>query len=100
MIYITQVIYVKEGREADFHAFEAEAIPLLKKHGGRLHQRIRPGKENYIEGEDELPYEIHLVSFPSEDRFKDFMQDDARQLLVPLKEASVRSMLLIRGELL
>jgi hypothetical protein len=30
MIYITQLIFVKEGKEATFLEFEDDAIPLMK----------------------------------------------------------------------
>lgn len=31
MLYITQLIYIKEGQEAIFHRFEDIAIPIISK---------------------------------------------------------------------
>ena len=97
MIYITQLIFVKDGHESDFHAFEDVAIPLIEKYNGQLIYRIRPAKENFVSSEQELPYEIHLVSFPAEADLANFMKDDSRKKVIHLKEKSVRSQLLIKG---
>lgn len=98
MIYITQLIFVREGSEALFHQFEEVAIPLIAKYNGQLIYRVRPPREAFISGEDELPYEIHLVSFPAESDLANFMKDDSRGKVIHLKEASVRSQLLIKGQ--
>jgi hypothetical protein len=44
-----------------------------------------------------VPYEIHLVRFPSEEAFSRFASDGERQRFLHLKEDSVGSSLLIRG---
>ena len=43
MIFITQLIYLKEGQETIFHQFEDIAIPIIAKYNGRLLLRVRPG---------------------------------------------------------
>lgn len=73
MIYITQLIYLKEGQAAVFDEFEAVAIPLIPKYNGELLLRLRPDPADFIESSLEKPYEIHLVSFPSEADFLAFM---------------------------
>ena len=35
MIYITQLIYIKEGQEKMFHEFEDVAIPIIAKYNGK-----------------------------------------------------------------
>jgi uncharacterized protein (DUF1330 family) len=97
MIYITQLIFVNEGKESVFHEFEDHAIPLIEKYSGKMLQRIRPDKSNFISGEPDKPYEIHLVSFPSEKDLEAFMKDDTRQKFLHLKQESVRSTLLVKG---
>ena len=49
MIYITQLIYTRDGKESVFHEFEETAIPLIKKYNGRLLLRIRPDDKSFIE---------------------------------------------------
>ena len=97
MIYITQLIYVKVGQEDVFDQFEAVAIPIIAKYNGQLLLRIRPQREAYIENSIENPYEIHLVSFDSDDDFKSFAQDKERQKFVHLKEQSIEKVVLLKG---
>lgn len=98
MIYITQLIFIKEGQEEKFLEFERHAIPLMEKHKGKLLYRMRPNKESFIDAADEVPYEIHLVSFDSEHDLDQFMNDNDRLKFIHLKDESVRSMLLLKGE--
>ena len=97
MLYITQLIYLKEGQENVFHQFEELAIPIISKYNGRLLLRVRPGDNAFIEIDVEKPYEIHLVLFDAEKDFDDFMQDKERQKFLHLKEQSIKSLLLIKG---
>ncbi len=98
MIYLTQLIFVKEGKENVFHEFENFAIPLMEKYNGRIIHRLRPQKENYISSSEEEPYEIHFISFNSEEDLAKFLKDDTRQKFMHLKNESVQSSLLIKGE--
>ena len=98
MIYITQLIFVKEGKEDIFNQFEAMVLPLMEKYSGRLIYRIRPGAKSLIEGDQVIPYEIHLISFESDGDFNNFLQDDVRKAFLHLKEESVQSSILIKGE--
>ena len=75
MIFLTQLIYVKEGQESVFHQFEDVAIPAIRKYNGRLLLRIRPLDNSFIEHHIEKPYEIHLVEFETEQDFQNFSND-------------------------
>jgi uncharacterized protein (DUF1330 family) len=97
MIFITQLVYIREGQESVFHQFEDIAIPAISKYNGRLLLRVRPGKEDYIESHIAAPYEIHLVSFETDNDFANFMQDEERKQFLHLKEQSVTSVLQIKG---
>lgn len=97
MIYITQLIYLKEGQESIFHQFEAVAIPTIAKYNGRLLLRVRPDAGSFIEHSIDRPYEIHLVEFDSEQDFHHFMQDEERKKFLHLKEKSIKSSVLIQG---
>ena len=98
MIYLTQLIYVNEGQEAVFHQFENLAIPLIKKYNGQLLLRVRPTDDAYIDEQlIDKPYEIHFVSFESEQDFRAFTQDESRKQFLHLKEQSVRAAILIQG---
>lgn len=98
MIFVTQLIYINEGSEAVFHDFEQQAIPLIKKYNGRLLFRLRPQKSAFIEISTEPPYEVHLVSFETEEDFQRFLEDEERKQFLHLKEQSIRSAVLIQGK--
>jgi hypothetical protein len=97
MIYITQLIYLKEGQEAVFNKFESFAIPIIPKYNGKLELRIRPIKDTIIESSIEQPYEVHLVSFKTEEDFERFKMDEERKQYLHLKQQSVRVAILIKG---
>lgn len=97
MLYLTQLIYIKEGQELVFDQFEAIAIPAIAKYNGRLLFRLRPAVNAFIEIAIEQPYEIHLAEFASEADFRQFMQDEDRKRFLHLKEQSIRSVWLIKG---
>lgn len=98
MIYITQLIYIKKGQESVFHQFEALAIPIISNYNGRILLRIRPDDASVIEKNIEKPYEVHIVSFDSEQDFENFKQDKTRQEFLHLKEQSIQSVLSIQGK--
>ena len=98
MLYITQLIYIKEGQEEIFHQFEDVAIPLISKYNGRLMLRIRPGDNAFIENTIDKPYEIHLVEFDAESDFEAFMRDEERKKFLHMKEQSIKAVMLIKGE--
>ncbi|HQQ99063.1 MAG TPA: DUF1330 domain-containing protein [Cyclobacteriaceae bacterium] len=97
MIYITQLIYVVSGQERVFDEFERIAIPIIARYNGRLLLRIRPSAKDMIEGEIEMPYEIHLVEFESINDFDRFKLDDERSSFLHLKEQSIRASVMIQG---
>lgn len=97
MIFITQLIYLKEGQETIFHEFENLAIPIIGKYNGRLLLRIRPTDETIVEHTLDIPYEIHLVEFATEQDFENFRKDKERSQFLHLKEQSIHTALLIKG---
>jgi uncharacterized protein (DUF1330 family) len=97
MIYLTQLIYIKNGQEDVFHQFEDIAIPAISKYNGRLLVRVRPDEQAFVETHIGKPYEIHLVEFKSEQDFLNFQQDEERRKFLHLKDQSVESILLVKG---
>lgn len=97
MMYITQLIYIKEGQEQIFHQFEDIAIPLISKYNDRLLLRLRPGEASVIEATIDKPYEVHLVEFGTEDDFENFTHDEERKQFLHLKEQSIKAVILIKG---
>ncbi len=59
MIYLTILLFVKEGKEGVFEEYEGAVLPLMKDFGGEILYRIRPEKSNYIAAQKEVPFEVH-----------------------------------------
>ncbi len=97
MVYVTQLIHVREGREAEFERFEAIVLPRLNAYRGELVLRLRPDPASRIGGTAELPYEVHVVRFETEEDLGRYSQDEERQRWIHLKDGSVRSALLVKG---
>jgi len=100
MIFITQLVYIKQSQEEVFDQFEAIAIPTISKYNGRLLLRLRPNEGNFIEHHIDKPYEIHLVEFNTEQDFENFMKDEERKKFLHLKEQSIKSVIIIKGRTL
>ncbi|MEO9967714.1 MAG: DUF1330 domain-containing protein [Reichenbachiella sp.] len=98
MIYITQLIFVKEGKESVFQEFESHVIPIMQAYSGRMVYRVRPSQEAFVDGDEEKPYEIHIVSFESEEKLQEFLKDDTRMRFKHLKDESVRAILMFKGK--
>jgi hypothetical protein len=98
MIYFTQLIFIREGKEDTFHAFEDQVLPLLQRHNGELIYRVRPPKSAVIATTLEYPYEIHLVSFTDREGFEAYRDDPERLKHMHLKDESVERIMLIEGK--
>lgn len=100
MIFITQLIYILDGQEATFKEFESLSIPIISKYRGELLIRTRTNESTVIQNNIEIPYEIHIVKFLTESDFQNFIKDEARKSYLHLKEKSIKSSILIKGEIL
>ena len=99
MVYVTQLVYVLEGREQQFLEFEATVLPLLAKYRGELVLRLRPDPAAFVAGSAELPYEVHVVRFATDEDLAAYVDDGDRRRVLSLKDTSVRSSMTIRGTL-
>jgi uncharacterized protein (DUF1330 family) len=97
VIVLTQLVYVHPGHEAAFDAFEEVALTAVARHGGAVLLRVRPPAASVLAGTLEPPYEVHLISFPSDEHFARFAADPERARVLHLKAESVRAALLYRG---
>ncbi|QNF34473.1 DUF1330 domain-containing protein [Adhaeribacter swui] len=97
-LYLTLLVYVRKGEEETFLKYEDQVLPLLPQYYGELVYRIRPDKSNFVHATDELPYEIHLLTFPTTQDFENFRQDPERLKHQPLFTKSVRKVLLLPGQ--
>jgi hypothetical protein len=99
MIYLTQLIYVHEGHEHDFQRFEDIVLPRLIQYAGELVLRLRPDRASMIAGSSELPYEVHVLRFETEEGLDGYSLDEERRRWLHLKDQSVHRAILIKGVL-
>jgi len=97
MIYITQLIYIIDGQEDVFDEFESVAIPIIAKYNGKLMLRTRPNDQTIIESNMDNPYEVHIVSFETNEDFENFKHDEERKKFLHLKEQSIKTSIMIQG---
>ncbi|MCE6992041.1 DUF1330 domain-containing protein [Dyadobacter sp. CY323] len=100
MIYYTQLIFIKEGKESTFHFFEDQVLPLLQRHHGELVYRVRPPVSSVVATTTGFPYEIHLVRFEDRKNFEGYRDDPERLRHMHLKDESVERIVLIEGNAL
>ena len=97
MIYITQWIFIKKGKEKGFLECESLDIPIMEKYNGKIIYRIRPTEDSFVNKTIKKPYEIYFISFEAEDDLNRFLQDEDRNQLIHLKEESIESTILVKG---
>ena len=98
-LFVTQLIFLREGQRESFEEYEDAVIPLLEKYRGQLMYRIKC-HEDYVQCRlNEMPHEIHIISFPNQAALKNYLEDPKRQELANLREGIVRQDLSILGRL-
>ena len=90
------LIVTQEVRQTDaggFARYEAKAVELMARHGGRMERVIR------VQGErgDGMFREVHLVSFPDEAAFEAYRQDPALVALRDLRDRVIHATAILRG---
>src|SRR5262245_59900536 len=94
-IILVASLFIHPGREVEFRQFEQEAARIMGKYGGRIERVIRPTASP---SSDSLPYEIHIVSFPSIERFDAYREDTELAQLATLRQTAIARTELIIGE--
>ena len=77
------LLWARPGAEAGLISYEDRVLAMVPEHGGRVLQRARST------GMDELPLEIQLLEFPSQQALDAFMADDRRQSLAGERDKAV-----------
>ena len=60
--------------------------------------RLRPSQKEIVECNIESPDEVHLIQFETENYFKNFMQDEEHKKFLHLKEQSIKTSILFKGQ--
>lgn len=67
-------IWIREGQETEFEAFEKAAAEIMGRHGGRIDHAVRV-EQSEGGGAGEAPFEVHIVSFPDKAAFEAYTAD-------------------------
>jgi uncharacterized protein (DUF1330 family) len=86
MLYLLVHIYIHLGQEQAFQNYENQVLSIFKSHGGKVIVAFRPEVPANNSGDD-VPYEIHVLSLPSEEAFLAYRNDP---LVLDLKESRLR----------
>ena len=92
-IYRVVSLWIRLGAVAEFEAYERKAARIMRKYGGSIEKVIRTGQEN----SPEIPFEIHLVSFPGQEEFAAYRADLELVSLAADREAAILKTVVIPG---
>ena len=92
-VTLVAALYIHPGREAEFEQFEAAAARIMARHGGAIDRRIRIAR---AAGEN-LPHEVHIVSFPDDESLQRYRADPELQGLAELRARAIRETVLWMG---
>lgn len=73
MLYITVMLYGKNGIQGEFKDYESKALNIFKQHGGEIIAAYRP-----ISGGPDTPDEIQILKIAGRAELDAFMNDPAR----------------------
>ena len=91
MITLCVLLSAVPGREKSLADYEDQVLELLGEHGGRLLARMRSADGPWSE--------VQLIEFVSEDGLESFQQDPRRLALGALRDESIASTTIVRGDL-
>jgi uncharacterized protein (DUF1330 family) len=92
-VYRVVSLWIRPGAVAEFEAYERKAARIMRKHGGAIEKVIRTGQEN----SPEIPFEIHLVSFPDQETFAAYRADLELASLAADRESAILKTVVITG---
>ena len=89
---IVATMTVRRDALGTFRSFERQAAAIMAKYGGAIERTV------VVDNGSGPLQEIHFVSFPGEQAFIAYRTDEDLQRLAPLREQSIISTEIARGE--
>ena len=74
-------LWLRDGDIAGFEAFERDAVRIMARHGGRIDNVVRIARPDEVCPTSDVPFEIHVVSFPDDDAFEAYAADPETEAL-------------------
>ena len=93
-LIVIAFLKVKPGKRELFDDFERQALALIQKHGGALLQAIQP---TATLPPTDLPDEVHVLKFPSQQALDSYRADPELLKLAPLRAEAIGSTQILIG---
>ena len=91
-IVLVVSLWIREGRIAEFEAYERRAARIMKRYGGNIERAVRVEA-----GAPSDPFEVHLVSFPSQSMFEAYRGCAELNALSAEREAVITKTAILTG---
>ena len=98
-VTLVALLYLRDGREAEYERFESAATRIMSRHGGRIERRIKltgDAAPRSTAGPAQ-PDEVHVVCFPDAASFARYRADPEIQALAELRAAAIRETVIWQG---
>jgi uncharacterized protein (DUF1330 family) len=92
-IVVVASLWVREGRVAEFEAYERKASRIMKRYGGVIERAVRVDAGT----PSDRPFEVHFVSFPSQAMFDAYRADAELNTLSDEREAVITKSVVLLG---
>lgn len=93
-LIVIAYLKVRPGKRVQFEEFERQAFRLIEKHGGELLHALHPIASLPA---GELPDEVHILRFPSQDALDEYRADPALLALADLRAEAIAGTNLLIG---
>ncbi len=91
---LVAILTVRKSAADTFRAYEKRAAAVMARHGGRIERTVVVGGDSATE----LFKEIHVVTFPTEEAFAAYRNDERFRELARLRAEAVIHTELLVGE--
>jgi len=85
-------LWLKGDDVAGFEAFERAAADIMAKHGGRIEHVVRRAEPG------DGPFEVHVVTFPSDAALRAYREDPRLEKLAALRARLIARTEILQGE--
>ena len=78
-LYILVRLWIHRGLETEFEAYERKVSRIMARYGGVIERAIRTVRAS--DDRSDEPFEVHVLKFPSRDRYDAYLDDAERRSL-------------------
>lgn len=90
-------LWLRDGDIAGFEAFEREAARIMTRHCGRIDNVVRIARPEGAALPGDLPFEIHIISFPDDAAFEAYAADPETETLRGRREQIISKTQVMTG---